>query len=471
MMSIALLVSTNLVQAQAPTITANDTKIQYSGRIDFVNPLQPTYIYPGVSIKAKFNGTGISATIYDYGTGTAQTTNYYKVFIDGLIATEQLAMIPGLNTYTLASGLTAADHTVEIMKITEGASGKSSFKGFTIIGNNQSLLDLPAKTNKKIEFIGDSWTCGFGNLSQYSTGNASMVNGNYVAANEDNYYAWGAITARALGAEYRVTATSGRGLYRNNTGSMNNTLPLNYDNTLEDNSSPAYDHSTFHPDVVVIHLGTNDMAQEEGGSQYALDDAAFQSTYIAFINKIRGYHPCVNIVICFGNSKSDSWPTWTHQLTRLRTIGSNIVAHFGSSHITTCELPYTAEKWTGNPSDDCGYGDAWHPSKCSHQEMSAVLLQKINAMNINWGESDCGTSTGTSIEFNSLIKIFPNPAQNQISINNLPSNASYKIVNTMGEVIMENNNVNCSIENLNAGIYFVVVTTENKISTTSFVKM
>lgn len=470
LVGVAAILTFNLICAQTPGITADDSKIQYTGRIDFSNPLQPKYIYPGVSIKAKFNGTGISATIHDYGAGGSGTTNYYKVFIDEVIVTEQLKMLSGENTYTLASNLSAGDHTVELMKITEGAAGKSSFKGFTVVGGNQALIDLPAKPNKKIEFIGDSWTCGFGNLSQYSTGGASMANGNFVSVNEDNYYAWGPITARALGAEYHVTATSGRGLYRNNTGSTNNTIPKNYDNTLEDDGSVAYDHTTFHPDVVVIHLGTNDMAQEEGGSQFALDDVAFTNTYIAFINKIKAYHPCVNVIICFGNSKSDSWPTWTHQLTRLRNIANNVIAQFPNGNVTSLELPYTAEKWTGNPADDCGYGDAWHPSKCSHEEMSAKLVQKINAMNVQWGETGCGTTINENIEFKKSLNVYPNPAQNNIYIANLPLNSNYKIVNALGETVLENNSSSCSVDKLQEGLYFIVINHGNTTISASFIK-
>ena len=60
-------------------IAANNSKIQYTGRIDFTNSLQPQYSFPGVSIKTNFNGTGISAIIHDYGSGGVGTTNYYKV--------------------------------------------------------------------------------------------------------------------------------------------------------------------------------------------------------------------------------------------------------------------------------------------------------------------------------------------------------------------------------------------------------
>ena len=448
----------------AQSILPNDANIHYVGRIDWSDSLKPTYIYPGVTVAAKFNGTGISAKIHDYGTGGASTTNYYKVIIDGAIYTEQLKMNSGEDTYVLASGLTAGDHVVELMKITEGASGKSSFRGFTVEGGNQSLLPYTApNVGKKIEFIGDSWTCGFGNLSQYSTGGASMANGNYVAANEDNYYAWRPITARAIGAEYHVTATSGRGLYRNNTGSMNNTIPKNYDNILEDDASVAYAHD-WHPDVISIHLGTNDLAQEEGGAAYKLDDAAFEKTYLDFVSKLLTLHPCAQVIICIGNSKTDSWPAWTKQLTRLRTIANNVINIHNKGNVHLLELPFTAEKWTGNKADDCGYGDAWHPSKCSHEEMSVKLVEKIYALNVNWGnQSGCPVLADTSLwqnthvstkEINGQnIRVYPNPTHGIVNIDGPVD--QYQIINGNG-LILEQGQLNAvNLTGFAKGIYVV----------------
>ena len=446
-----LLVGVSFVTGQT-LVPATNNNIQYMGRIDFSNPQQPTYIYPGVSIKAKFNGTKIIAKIHDYGDGSDARGNFYKIFIDGQIVIEQLKVSNGAFNYLLASGLSASDHTVEIMKITEGASGKSSFKGFIIAGGSEALVSPDIASEKRIEFIGDSWTCGFGNLSQFSTGSASMAFSNYFAKNEDNYYSWGAITARTLGAQYHVTATSGRGLYRNNTGSMNNTLPKNYDNLFEDDPSVSWIHNNYHPDLISIHLGTNDLAQEESGQAYKLDDEAFKQTYINFIANLLSYHPCSNIIICFGNSKSDSWPTWTKQLSRLRTIANDVMANF-NSNVTTLELSTTAEKWTGNPADDCGYGDAWHPSKCSHEEMATKLIQKINAMNINWGNTSCSLSSIKSIKSKN-INIYPNPVENQLTVNGIGFNTNWTIYNCMGQYKLKGVGNYIDVSSLTPGLYY-----------------
>ncbi len=447
-----LLLSSQIVSAQT-TFNADDSNIQYTGRIDFSDPLQPTYIYPGVSIKAKFNGTGISAIIHDYGNGTDARGNFYKVLIDGDVYTEQVKADNGEQTYELATGLTDGDHTVEIMKITEGASGKSSFKGFIVEGGSESLISPDPLPNKRIEFIGDSWTCGFGNLSQYSTGAASMAFGDYHAKNEDNYYAWGPITARAINAQYHITATSGRGLYRNNTGSMHNTVPKNYDNTHEDASTPSWDHTNFHPDVISIHLGTNDMAQEEGGEAFKLDDDAFKATYVEFIDKLINYHPCTNIIICYGNSKSDAWPTWTKQLTRLRNIANDLISYY-PGNVTKLELPFTAEKWTGDPSDDCGYGDAWHPSLCSHEEMAEKLINKINSMDINWGETGCPGVSTEEVNMNTY-KVYPNPTFGSLNIEGLDNSTNWEIYNGLGQVQLQGVGSQLDVNSLKSGIYFV----------------
>jgi hypothetical protein len=102
--------------------------------------------------------------------------------------------------------------------------------------------------------------------------------------------------------------------------------------------------------------------------------------------------------------------------------------------------------------------------------MSVKLVQKINTLNIDWGNyNSCGTNVNSNKKED--ISIYPNPAQNQIFIANLPAGANYKVVNQLGQTVLEGNSNNCSIENLNAGIYSLIIISQSKITSTSFVKM
>src|SRR5690554_5857848 len=70
-------------------IPANDKDIYYNGRIDFTNPKQPSFYYPGTEIIVKFSGTSCSIDLGqeslgyldDYGNAH---TNFYTVSLDGV---------------------------------------------------------------------------------------------------------------------------------------------------------------------------------------------------------------------------------------------------------------------------------------------------------------------------------------------------------------------------------------------------
>jgi hypothetical protein len=456
--------------ASSSLILPSDPNIHYLGRINKDNPNHYLYAHAGISIKIKFKGTGVKAVIHDYTSGTATSTNYYKVIVDNSIVVAQLKILPGENTYDLISDISNEEHVLELIKITEAFPGNSSFKGFYLIGDAAELLPFENLKTRKIEFIGDSWTAAFGNVSQYSTGPASMANSNYVAANQDVYYSWVSIAARALQADYHVTASSGKGMYRNNTGALIETVPLMYDNTLEKDASQKYNHVQFHPDVISIHLGTNDMALEESGVNFKMDDQKFEETYVAFVQKLLNLHPCATVLICFGNSKSDFWPTWTKQLSRLRTIAQNVQKSFPEGRVHLLELPITAEKYTGNKADDCGYGDAWHPSKCSHEEMANKLIAKVNAMNIEWGKTACEPLNSAQIILPNL-HVYPNPA-NQVLFVDYLNDMPYQIYDLSGKLVQNGwvNQNQISVDNLVSGLYVLILQNNQQIQSTRFIK-
>src|ERR1700761_5707640 len=134
---------------------ANDPHIKYVGRIDYTNPLAPRFWNPGVYVQAKFKGTSLEISVNDetlYGV----THNYLEIAIDNnkpfKIHTR------GKNSLLkVADNLPPGVHTVTICKDTESGIGYVEFVGLKCA----DLLDMKLP-ERKIEFIGDSITCGTG---------------------------------------------------------------------------------------------------------------------------------------------------------------------------------------------------------------------------------------------------------------------------------------------------------------------
>ena len=107
-------------------------------------------------------------------------------------------------TYLLASGLSNKTHKVQFFKRTEWAMGKTWFYGFETSAKTK-LLQPPPLPNRKIEFYGNSITCGY--AMEDSSGNDSW-HGYF----ENNYMTYAALTARHFNAQYHCIGKSGVGI-------------------------------------------------------------------------------------------------------------------------------------------------------------------------------------------------------------------------------------------------------------------
>src|SRR6185295_687477 len=110
---------------------------------------------------------------------------------------------PAKTVYAAATGLPDKEHTLELFKRTEPLVGTTQFLGLQI--PKGKLLPLPARAKRRIEIVGDSISCGYGNES-------ANQNEHFEPKTENNYLAYGAVAARAVGAEYVSVAWSGKWL-------------------------------------------------------------------------------------------------------------------------------------------------------------------------------------------------------------------------------------------------------------------
>ena len=264
-------------------IEADDPNIQYTGRIDFSNLKKPKFWSPGVYIRAKWQGTSCEVIINDEAL-QGSNHNYIAVVIDDGKPV-RIQTTGTNNTIKAAEGLADGSHTITVCKDTESGTGYLEFIGFRCAG----LLPPAPRPVRKLEFIGDSITCGSG--SDFSS---SPCDKGQWYDQHNAYLSYGARVARELGAEWHLTAVSGIGLVHS-CCEMTITMPEVFDKMNLRANAMQWDFKRYQPDAVSVCLGQNDGAR---------DPAGFQDAYVEFIGKIRSRYPRAQIV-CLTSPMAD----------------------------------------------------------------------------------------------------------------------------------------------------------------------
>lgn len=233
----------------------------------------------------RFQGSGLKAKI---ASNAPNATNcaYLKVYVNG-VEQADILLDKTLQTVTLAEGLNPEEiHTVEVRKRNSPRSSTAGLLSMELL-DGQKLAPPEAK-DKLIEFVGDSLTVG------YSAADADKSETAWSTKTEDGTKTYSKQVADAFGAEYMVTAISGRGVVMNNSGGSGYLMPEIY-SELDIYNVPgtAYDFAQ-QPDVIVINLGTNDATNSN------LDITSFQTGVYNFIKTVREKNPNAQIIWAYG---------------------------------------------------------------------------------------------------------------------------------------------------------------------------
>ena len=170
--------------------------------------------------RGAFNGT--TARVHLTTTLYAAPTDYFEVTIDNG-APVTLTTSAGARDYDLATGLIAGVHTISLWRRTEPLGSSIDLGPVTFPGG--TLLAPPPRSGKRLEIVGDSISVGYGV-------HCRSISESFTYATEDNYLAYGSLTARALGADLTTMAWSGIGMYRDVGGRTTATgspqMPVRY---------------------------------------------------------------------------------------------------------------------------------------------------------------------------------------------------------------------------------------------------
>lgn len=277
-------------------------------------------------------------------TATTNLTCSFKVMIDGVLQPENYSVKGNAGdkvSFTFNVGEELKERVIEVTRVNERGICILDLVDFTIHGE---LL----KTEEQdilIEFIGDSVTC------------AGAMGG-------DGLQSYAYRTAHALGTDFRMVSQSGTGLMYNSGGEVNDksvwTRGYKYENYMRSKTTmTTYDRIA---DIVVINVGTNDVASRFAGHcSWTNDD--FVEAGKSLIATVKSYNPDAIIVWC--------------------TKGME------GGHTTAVNMTIEALGGPENGYYVCDFktayhdgSDNWHPGVEGHKSMSATMIEWFNQSGI-----------------------------------------------------------------------------------------
>ncbi|WP_184542214.1 SGNH/GDSL hydrolase family protein [Mucilaginibacter sp. FT3.2] len=319
--------------AQSLVLKSKDTHIRYTGRINMTDEAAE-FFWTGSSAKINFSGTGVAAIMQD-----ERGDDYFTVIVDDKVI-NTLHLDNTKRSYTLAEGLPDGPHSLEIFKRTEWDKGKTTFFQF-ILDKGASVLDVPPVKKRKIEFFGNSITCGYAveDTTGQDRGSAPFENG---------YISYAAITARHYNAAYVCTAKSGIGVM---VSWFPLIMPEMYNRLDATDPTSLWDFSKYTPDVVVINLFQNDswivklpdnpQFKDRFGTKPPTADQSVKA-YRDLVKNIRKKYPKAQILCILGSmdatKEGSPWPGYIEKA----------VSELNDKAIYTHMIPY--KNTNGHPS-------------------------------------------------------------------------------------------------------------------------
>lgn len=260
----------------------------YSGRMEHLGNNKTILIGSASSIS--FNFTGNKCEVYLKSVDSYAHHNYVSLVLDGEYIGRLKVEKGETKSYSISITKDLNEHNLTIYKATEASNGGILFDGTTA-----NLVEIKHTKKKKIEFIGNSITCGMGNDTKEIPCEAGEWFDQHNA-----YWAYGPILSRTLKVDYMLSSVSGIGMYRNwnDEHEYEAIMPDIYKNLyLNKDNSTQYDFK-FQPDLVSICLGTNDLSDGDGTKpRLPFNKEKYISKYIDFIKTVYKFSPKTRIVL------------------------------------------------------------------------------------------------------------------------------------------------------------------------------
>ena len=266
-------------------------------------------------------------------------------------------------SYTVFESDTPQECTVRVIKLSEAANSTVGIAKIEVT----SIGDIVPTENsdRLIEFVGDSITCGYGVDDENKEHHFSTTT-------EDITRTYAYKTAQALGADYSMVSFSGYGIISGYSGNgervSEQTLPQYYDKLGFSYGAymgtyyaqdVAWDFAKRQPDVIVINLGTNDHSYVKGDAD---KEEEYIIGYVEFLKKVRAYNPDATILCTLGIMGAELYPAVTEAVERYMAETGDVSVYAMSFEVQSASDGYAAD---------------WHPTETTHEKASHRLTAEI----------------------------------------------------------------------------------------------
>jgi lysophospholipase L1-like esterase len=245
-------------------------------------------------------------------------------------------------------------HHLIVSKRTAPNSGPVTILGFRL-DKAGTLAAPPPAFKRRIEFIGDSLTNGYGD-------EGPGLKCESLPPYENSSGSWARVAAAQCKAEAQILAYSGYGLMRNygaKTERSDDPVPFYYPRTVLAEPD-VWPRERYVPDLAVVFLGTNDHSTPP-----IPKSAAFEDAYAAFLDQVRDGRGALKILIAYPDDNGPLCQRAKAVVESQQQIGR---------WVEGLALP---------PAAQSDLGCDWHPKLSVHARWGAVATAKIKKM-MDW---------------------------------------------------------------------------------------
>lgn len=332
--------------------------------------------YSGSFIEFVFTGTRAAVKLKSVGFADCEALQAWAaVLVDGEAEpSRRFRLSPdATEDYLLYEAEEPRTVTLRLVRMSEAAFAKMGIVSLDISCEENGAPRPTQPLARRIEFVGDSITCGYGNEGILDVDC-------FKTSQENPLKAYAVRTAAALGAEYQLVSWSGIGVISGwveetvNEPSDGWLMPFIYPYTdagwsnelgIPQTKWELWDHACFAPDVIVVNLGTNDCSYTRGIAERV---EVFGRAYYTFLKTIRERNPQAYIVCTLGAMGQELCGEIERQ------------ARLFATQEEDCRITYMP--FEVQRTED-GIGADSHPSLITHEKMARKLTEMLKDK-LNW---------------------------------------------------------------------------------------